>query len=189
MKVLTDMDALPAFREPVVTVGSFDGVHRGHKHLIGTMREIASAEGGETVVVTFAEHPRNVLEAPGEVRLLTSPEEKASLLEKEGVDNLVVMPFDAAVSRLSHEEFVRDFLVGKLGAKDLVVGYNHHFGRDKGGNASTLRAAAEKYGFRIHEVPPFTGGEEKISSTVIRDAIRRGDLRAAERMLGRSMKL
>jgi riboflavin kinase/FMN adenylyltransferase len=153
------------------------------------MRAIASESGGETIVVTFARHPRNVLQSQDNVKLLTSLEDKIILLENEGIDNLVVMPFDAAVSRLSPEEFIRDFLVGKLGAKELVVGYNHHFGRDKGGDASMLRAMESKYGFRIHEVPPFTGGEAKISSTAIREAIARGDIEAAERLLGRPLKV
>ncbi len=178
------MDALPVFRSPVVTVGSFDGVHRGHKYLLDIMRERASESGGETIVVTFAEHPRNILKSADEVRLLTSLNEKAFLLENEGVDNLVVMPFDAVVSRLSPEDFISGFIVGKLGAKELVVGYNHHFGHNKQGDAATLREMEDKYGFHIYEASRFGDGGEKISSTAIRGAISKGNMRLAERLMG-----
>lgn len=185
MRIFTDMEALPAFREPVVTVGSFDGVHRGHAHLLGIMRERARLAGGETVVVTFARHPRKVLDAASEFVLLTSLEERALLLEREGVDNLVVMPFDEATSRLGPEEFVRDFLVGRLGVRELVVGYNHRFGRNRDGDAATLEGLGEKYGFGIYRASRLGDSDEKISSTAIRQALARGDVEAAERMLGR----
>ncbi len=184
MKVLTDINSLPAFRDPVVTVGSFDGVHRGHRHLLDIMRAAASESGGETVVVTFASHPRSVLKSGNGIKLLTSLSEKALLLEEAGVDYLVVMPFDAAVSRLSPEDFIRDFIVGRLGAKELVVGYNHHFGHNKGGNAAMLRGVESEYGFRIHEASRFGNGEEKISSTAIREAVAAADMEKAERLLG-----
>ena len=182
--MLTDMDALPVFRSPVVTVGSFDGVHLGHKHLLDVMRERASFSGGETVVVTFEEHPRNVLKPEDEVPLITSLNEKAFLLEKEKIDNLIVMPFDETVSRLSPEDFIRDFAVGKLGAKELVVGYNHHFGHNKEGSAATLRELETKYGFQIYEAPVFSAGPEKINSTNVRKAVLEGNIRLAERLMG-----
>ncbi len=184
MKVLTEMNSLPVFRNPVVTVGSFDGVHRGHKYLLDIMRERASLSGCETVVVTFTEHPRNVLKSADEVRLLTSLNEKAFLLEEEGIDYLVAMPFDNTVSRLSPEDFIRDFIVGRLGAKELVAGYNHHFGHNKEGNAATLHELENKYGFRIFEAPKFSDGAEKISSTNIRKAVSEGNMRLAGRLLG-----
>lgn len=182
--MFTDMDSLPVFRSPVVTVGSFDGVHRGHQHLLDIMRERASLSGGETIVVTFAEHPRNVLKSEDDLRLLTSLNEKAFLLEKGRIDNLVVMPFDTEVSRLSPEDFIRDFIVGRLGAKELVVGYNHHFGHNKEGDAATLRELETRYAFRICEAPKFSDGEEKISSTTIRKAISEGNMRLAGRLMG-----
>lgn len=185
MRVFTDMAALPVFDNPVVTVGSFDGVHLGHLHLLEIMRERAHESGGETVVVTFASHPRKVLKSEDELGLLTSLNEKAFLLDREGVDNLVVMPFDEATSRLSPEDFLRDFLIGRLGAKELVVGYNHHFGHGKEGSAAMLRGLEAKYGFRICEALPIAGRHgEKISSTAIREAVAKGEMRQAERLLG-----
>lgn len=184
MHIFTANDDLPVFRNPVVTVGSFDGVHLGHSHLLGIMKERALLSGGETIVVTFAEHPRSVLDSKDDIRLITSLREKALLLEKEGVDNVFLIPFDRETSRLSPEEFLRDVLIGKLGAKELVVGYNHHFGHNKEGDAAMLKTLEDKYGFRIHEAPQFSTGKEKISSTTIRKAIYTGDMRAAERLLG-----
>jgi riboflavin kinase/FMN adenylyltransferase len=183
MKVFSDLDALPAFTRPVVTVGSFDGVHMGHRHLLAILRARAEASGGESVVVTFAEHPRRVLNAGEELMLLTTPDEKAALLAAAGVDNLVVMPFDEGVAGMSPEEFIRDFIVGRLGARELVVGYNHRFGHAREGSAEMLRRLEGVYGFRIVEATRF--GDEKISSTEIRRAIARGDMAAAEKMLGR----
>lgn len=193
MKIYTDMTSLPVLRRPVVTVGSFDGVHLGHRFLLDAVKRRAALNGGETVVVTFAEHPRRVLEADGKLRVLTPAEEKARLLEATGVDHLVVMPFDQGVSRRSAEEFVRDFLVGGLGIGELVVGYNHRLGRDREGDAAILKELGEKYGFSVFCVPRFeangadsdSSGYEKISSTAIREALSRGDTETAERMLGR----
>jgi riboflavin kinase/FMN adenylyltransferase len=184
MRIFTDNDTLPEFRNPVVTVGSFDGVHTGHAHLLGIMKQRAAETGGETVVVTFAEHPRHVLQAEDDIKLLTSLKEKALLLDGQGVDNLYIMPFDQSVSRLSPEQFLRDFLIGKLGAKQLVVGYNHHFGHNKEGNTAMLRELESKYGFCIHEARQFRSGDDKISSTVIREAVLSGDMSTAERLLG-----
>lgn len=193
MKVFDDMNSLPAFRAPVVTVGSFDGVHRGHQFLLDILKRRTEAAGGESVVVTFSNHPRRVLEAGEKLRVLTSLEEKSRLLGAAGVDNLVVMPFDEGVSRLSAEKFVRDFLVGRLGVRELVVGYNHRLGRNREGDAEVLSALGAKYGFGVFCVPKFEGGEdgagaEKISSTAIREALACGDTAAAERMLGRAME-
>jgi FAD synthase len=211
MNVFNNIDSLPAFRRPVVTVGSFDGVHRGHLFLLDVLRERAAACGGESVVVTFGAHPRQVLGSGEEkLRLLTSPDEKARLLAAAGVDNLVVMPFDESVSRMSAEEFVRDILVGRLGVRELVVGYNHRLGHDREGDAVVLEALGLRYGFSVFRAPKFGGDDvgagtgdgadvgasegaetgsdgEKISSTAIRNAIARGDISAAEKMLGRSI--
>jgi riboflavin kinase/FMN adenylyltransferase len=185
------MEALPRFRSPVVTVGSFDGVHRGHLFLLDILRRRASESGGEAVVVTFGEHPRRVLGSGEGIKLLTSTEEKARLIEAAGIDDLVVMPFDERISHMSAEEFVRDFLVARLGVRELVVGYNHRLGRDREGDAAVLEELGARYGFRVFRAPKFSGDEsdgEKISSTAIRNAISRGDVEAAERMLGRAVE-
>jgi FAD synthase len=205
MKIFTDMNALPPFFRAVVTVGSFDGVHRGHRFLLDVLRRRAQQIEGETVVVTFDEHPRRVLGTAGEMMVLTSTDEKARLIAEAGIDNLVVLPFDAGVAGLSADDFVRDFLVARIGVRELVVGYNHRLGRGREGDADVLGVLGEKYGFSVHRAPKFEGvglensdflsgdpskkggGDEKISSTAIRAAIARGDLATAERMLGRKL--
>ncbi len=188
MQMFTDIEALPRFREPIVTVGSFDGVHLGHRHLLATLRERAALSGGESVVVTFATHPRLALQPKDEMRLLTSLEDKALLIGEQGIDNMVVLPFDEQFAALDAEDFVRDFLVGRIGLRELVVGYNHRLGRDRSGDVGVLRRLGEKYGFGVHEATKFEGpGGEKISSTAIRQALASGDKALAESMLGRSL--
>jgi riboflavin kinase/FMN adenylyltransferase len=187
MRIFRDMEALPAFRRAVVTVGSFDGVHRGHRFLLDLLRRRARELDGESVVVTFDEHPRRVLGSDEGLLVLTPLAEKAALLEAAGVDSLVVLPFTAGVAGLSAEEFVRDFLVGRLGVCELVVGYNHRLGHDRKGDVEVLEFLGEKYGFGIFRAPRLDG-EEKISSTTIREALSRGDRLSAERMLGRRIK-
>jgi FAD synthase len=208
MRIFRDMTALPPLHRPVVTVGSFDGVHRGHLFLLDVLRARAAMHGGRSVVVTFDHHPRRVLGSGEGMIELTSSAEKAALLDAAGVDNLIVMPFTAGVAELSAEEFVRDFLVGRLGVHELVVGYNHRLGRDREGDAAILETLGEKYGFSVFKAPKFEGvppkninfsedtplkiggasqKSEKISSTTIREAISRGDLATAERLLGRKI--
>lgn len=192
MRVVSDINELRAQNAPgsgnaagpVVTVGSFDGVHLGHVHLLRELKKRAG--GGESVVVTFAAHPRHTVEPLVHIRELTSLTDKQLLIAAEGIDTLVVLPFDDAIRRLSAEEFVRDILVGRLGIGELVVGYNHRLGRDRGGGADELKRLGAKYGFRVHRASKFTlPGIEKVSSTAIRAALAAGNRALAERMLGR----
>ncbi len=187
LKALKAKGALPRFRAPVVTVGSFDGVHRGHKYLLEITRARACESGEETIVVTFTDHPRRILEPKDELMILNTLEEKALLIEKAGIDNLVVLPFEQ-VHGLSAEEFVRDVLIKQLGMSELVVGYNHRLGCDRAG-AEDLKALGGKYGFHVHEAERLEGENgEKISSTEIRRAITNGQVEHAEKMLGRRLK-
>lgn len=187
MRVLSDLSSLPAFVRPVVTVGSFDGVHRGHRFLLDLLVERARELNGETVVITFGDHPRVVLGADEGMRVLTATDEKAALLAGAGVENLVVMPFTAQVAAMSAEEFVREVLVGLIGVRELVVGYNHRLGRGREGGAEELEALGAKYGFSVFRAPRLAEGDSKISSTSIRRALDCGDIAAAERMLGRKI--
>lgn len=185
MRLLNDIEELPAFVRPVVTVGSFDGVHRGHRFLIDTLLERARAIGGETVVVTFGDHPRRVLGSDSGMRMLTSTAEKARLLSEAGVENLIVMPFTEQIAGMSAEEFVRDFLVARVGVHTLVVGYNHRLGRGREGDAAMLEQLGARYGFSVVRAPRLSDGDAKISSTTIRQALEKGDITTAEKMLGR----
>lgn len=185
MRVFEGFDNLPYLQNPVVTVGSYDGVHAGHRKLLDKIAEIARRTDGESVVVTFSPHPREVL-ADGDrpVGLLTTLLEKTLLLERAGVDNLIIVPFTTEFSRLSSYDFVKQYLVDKIGVRTLVVGYNHHFGRDKTGDFGYLEQMSGRFGFDIYMVPRHDVDEDKVSSTVIRNLIGSGHVTEAERLLG-----
>ncbi|WP_295939735.1 FAD synthetase [uncultured Alistipes sp.] len=182
MRVFHGFDSLPHFERPAVTVGSYDGVHGGHRALLRTLTDTAREQSGESVVFTFEPHPRVTLGRAEGLRLLTSLEEKAYLLEKAGVDNLVVIPFDEAFSRLTPDEFIRDYLVGMAGAQTLVVGFDHHFGRDKQGNYDYLDN--HRFGLRVVEVDECDVDTQKVSSTVVRRLIGHGKMEQAAKLLG-----
>ena len=181
MKVVRGFDNPPALSHGVATVGSYDGVHRGHRILLDEVVRRAKAQGGESVVLTFEPHPRITLGNDEGLQLLSTLEEKCALLEQVGVDYVVVIPFDKAFSCLSREEFIYDYLVGKLNIKELVVGYNHHFGHNKAGNHSFL---VEHTPLCVIEVAQYTDNGNKVSSTAIRQAFAQGDLPLARQLLG-----
>lgn len=180
MRIFHGFDALPAFVHPAVTVGSFDGVHRGHRALIDRLREEAARIGGESIVLTFEPHPRVTLGRAEGLRLLTDFDRKCALLDEAGVDNLVVIPFDRAFSALSGREFVERFLVGRLGAEALVAGFNHRFGHDRVACDDPQIATL----LRVVKVGPCLVDGVRVSSTAIRRLLDAGDRAAAERLAG-----
>ena len=180
MRVFRGFDDLPRFRHGVATTGSFDGVHRGHWALLSRVCEVARERGGESIVLTFDPHPRITLGKDEGLRLLDTTAEKLLHLEQAGVDNVVFIPFTLDFSRLSGEEFISEFIVGKVGAEVLVVGYNHRFGRDKLGDFASLSAM----GTEVVTVERQLADGDKVSSTVIRRMIADGDMAAAWRLLG-----
>lgn len=184
MRVFHGFDALPHFRHPVVTVGSYDGVHMGHKALIERLVAEAHAAGGESIVLTFEPHPRVALGRAEGLRLLTSLEEKVALLETLGIDNVVVIPFDAEFSTLSGAEFIDRYLRGKIGAEVLVAGYNHRFGHDRIDGTQL----PSNTGLRIVRVGRHEVEGRHVSSTAIRRLIDSGETAEAEILLGRPLK-
>lgn len=180
MKVFQGFEDLPHFVRPAVTVGSFDGVHRGHRALIGRLVAEARAVGGESVVLTFEPHPRITLGRAEGLRLLTTFEEKVALLAELGVDNVIVIPFDRAFSALSGREFVERCLIGRVGAETLVAGYNHRFGHD--GVACDAPEVASR--LRVVRVGPCTVDGMRVSSTAIRRLLDAGDRTTAEHLAG-----
>lgn len=183
MRIFHGFDALPSFRRPAAAVGSFDGVHGGHKLLLDRIVAEARVAGGESIVLTFEPHPRITLGCTEGLRLLTSTEEKAWLLEREGVDNLIIIPFDRAFSRLTPDRFVREYLIGRVGVETLVVGYNHRFGHGKEGDYAYLDRLHEAFGFRVMRIPEYDADDEKVSSTVLRRLIGQGKMDRAARMM------
>lgn len=180
MKVYHGFDSLPTFEHPVVTVGSYDGVHRGHRALIGRLVAEARAVGGTSIVLTFDPHPRIALGRGEGLRLLTSLDEKIALLAASGVDCVIVIPFDRTFAALSGREFVERYLMGKIGAETLVAGYNHRFGHDRL-DPATLPAAMP---LRIVRIERHDVDGTRVSSTAIRHLLDAGDTAEAVRLLG-----
>ncbi len=181
MQILQGFDNLPQITQPVATVGSYDGVHAGHRILIEAVVSRAKARGGSSVVLTFEPHPRITLGQDSNLRLLTSLEEKALLLERLGVDYLIVIPFDKEFSKLSHQQFINDYLIGKVGIVELIVGYNHHFGHNKSGDYGYLATQSH---IEVTRVSQHLVDTRKVSSTVIRQSIADGDMSTATELLG-----
>lgn len=170
---------------PVVTLGIFDGVHRGHKILLDQLIRTAKESEGESVVITFSPHPRIVLEKEShKLTFLTTMDEKTVLFEKEGIDHLVIMDFNSKFSKIPACDFVRDILVGKIGTRHLIVGYDHHFGKSGEGDFDTIRKCSELSDFRVEQVQGAKYGNVVISSTSIRTALLEGRLDAANELLG-----
>lgn len=185
MKVYNNIEDFKDVKNPVVTTGTFDGVHLGHQKIISRLKEAAQEQDGETVMLTFYPHPRMVLFAEdNELKLLNTQEEKLELLEKYGVDHLIVYPFTKEFSRLTSVEFVRNILVNKIKTKRLIIGYNHHFGRNREGSFEHLKEYGPLYGFEVEEIPAEDIETIEISSTKIRKALQTGDIKTATTFLG-----
>lgn len=169
----------------IVTVGTFDGVHVGHRSILKRINELAKQEGGESVLLTFWPHPRLVLfPDDNELKLLSTLQERIELLEESGIDHLIIHPFSVDFSRTTAVEYVRDILVRDLNVSKLVIGYDHHFGRNRGGNLDELKKMAPDYGFEVEEISAQEIDDVNISSTKIRKALLEGDLARANEFLG-----
>lgn len=184
MRLHFGFDDMPRGVRTVVTVGSFDGVHAGHRLLISHLKAMASSLDAESVVVTFDPHPRIAMGRAEGMQLLTTIEERASLLASAGVDHLVVARFDDAFRTQPYEDFVRNMLVAKLGMVGMIVGYNHRLGRGSEGNHERLVPLAAECDFALECVAQHTDDGDKISSTVVRGIIALGDMSRATQLLG-----
>lgn len=172
-------------QESVVTVGTFDGLHQGHWVLLQEVVQRARAEEAAATLVTFEPHPLQVLRPEVAPSLLTSLEEKKELLAQTGLDRVYFVAFTESLSKLTPDDFVREILVDEVGVRQLVVGYDHGFGRGRTGDPETLRALGEAHGFTVDVVPPVPLGDAPISSSRVRRALESGDVREAWRLLGR----
>lgn len=190
MKVYERIESFEKRSHAVVTPGTFDGVHKGHRVILDRLTQLAKKSGGESVVLTFHPHPRLVLQgADTNLRLLTTLEEKTELLRDAGIDHFIIHPFTKAFSRTSVVEYVRDLLVGSIGMKQLVIGYDHHFGRNREGNLENLLELAPLYEFEIEEIPAQEIDAVNVSSTKIRKALMDGDVALAHQYLGYPYKV
>jgi len=189
MKVHRDILSLIPFTKAVVTIGTFDGVHAGHRKLIERIKELAHQEGGESVLITFEPHPRSVIYPDESLKLLTTLEEKTELLKSFDIDHLVVAPFTKEFSLLSAREYAEHFLFTKFHPAVVVMGYNHQFGHHRDGNIELLRKLSSQYHFRVEEIEKQLVDEIEVSSTRIRIALQEGDVETANHLLGHNYSL
>lgn len=185
MHVHRDIDDLPGFTNAVVTIGTFDGVHVGHRQIINKLKVEALKIKGESVIITFHPHPRKVISSTilG-VRLINTLEEKIEVLSGLGVDHLVIVPFTDAFANQPAEEYIRDFLFEKFHPDTIIIGYDHRFGKERLGDYKLMEKMAPQFGFKIKEIPKHIIDEIAISSTNIRQAILHNDIEVANKLLG-----
>lgn len=187
MQVHRDINNLPFFENAAITIGTFDGVHSGHLQIIHQLKKEALINKGESVIITFDPHPRMVLNQNKNrpsIQLLTTLSEKIELLEKEGIDHLVVVPFTLEFSNQLAKEYISDFLVKKFHPKTIIIGYDHRFGNNRDGDYELLEKYQDEYNYEVKEIPEHVLNHVTISSTKIRSALKDGDLKTAKECLG-----
>jgi riboflavin kinase/FMN adenylyltransferase len=184
MQIHRFINNLPQFKNAVVTIGTFDGVHLGHQQIIKQLKQEAANVNGETVIITFHPHPRSVIKTGKPVYLLTTLDEKLSLLAGFGIDHVIVVPFNKDFSEQTPEEYVTNFLFEKCRPHTLIIGYDHRFGKNRGGDYKLLEQFGKQLGFVVKEIPEQVINEVTVSSTLIREALLVNDIKTANSYLG-----
>ncbi len=185
MKVHYDIQQLPAFQNAVITIGTFDGLHNGHRKIIDLMQSEAARVNGETVIITFDPHPRQIVaKEKSPIFLINTLEEKIGLLQNANIDHLVVIPFTAEFANQTAEAYINDFLVNTFHPHTIIIGYDHRFGKDRMGDYKLMEAKAAAYNYIVKEIPVYMLQDAAISSTKIREAILQGDIDTARNYLG-----
>jgi riboflavin kinase/FMN adenylyltransferase len=185
MKIHRDITSLPKFTNSVITIGTFDGVHLGHHQIIGNLKAEAEHVKGESIIITFHPHPRKVVSSVMTgVRLINTLDERIELLEKTGIDHLVIVPFTDFFANQTAEEYIRDFLVANFKPHTIIIGYDHRFGKERSGDYKLMEEMAPVYQYRLKEIPEHILNTVKVSSTNIRNAILHGHIEEANNFLG-----
>ena len=185
MKIYSNINEFTGVDRPIITTGTFDGVHFGHRKIIDRLIKTADSNKGESVILTFSPHPRMVLFPDDHgLQLINTIEEKIELLEKAGVQHLIIHPFTLEFSRMTSIQFVRDILVNQFKTHKLVIGYDHHFGRNREGSFAHLKEFSPLYGFEVEEIPVQLLDDVGVSSTKIRNALLDGQVDLANEYLG-----
>ena len=187
MQVFHGLDRLPSFKNAVVAIGSFDGVHLGHRQIFNYVKHQAHLINGESIIITFDPHPQQILHPENNFFSINTLEENISLIEKEGIDYLIVLPFTMQLSQYSFEQFLA-ILKQKIGVKFLVMGPNHHFGHNGEGNIQTMQNFCSKNSIEIILIPEFIYKENKVRSSKIREYIVNKEFTKAEALLGHPLK-
>ncbi len=184
MTVHYQLENLPDFINAVITIGTFDGVHTGHQQIIKQLIEEAKNVNGESIIITFHPHPRKILGASKEIKLINTIEEKIELLAAKGIDHLVVIPFTEKFSQQTAEEYINDFLVAKFHPHTIIIGYDHRFGQGRKGDYHLMEDFCERCNYRLLEIPAHVLNAVSVSSTRIREAIINADISTANTLLG-----
>ena len=185
MKIYQCIQDFEKVKHPIVTIGTFDGVHLGHQAIFSRMKEEARKTGGETVVITFFPHPRLVLYQDSvNLKFINTREKKIERLEKIGIDHLVIIPFTKEFAQNSSEQFITNYVVKYIHPAKFIIGYDHHFGKNREGNIALLERLKDTFGYTVEEVPPLYVDGAPVSSTRIRDLLHEGNVKDANRMLG-----
>ena len=189
MKIFQKTSSFSSEEKTFVTIGTFDGVHFGHKKIIEKLVSEAKKSKKKSVLLTFFPHPRMILQKDASIELINTIEERATLLKKTGLDYLIIHPFSKEFSRTTALEFVRDVLVNKLNISKLIIGYDHHFGKNREGNITQLTEYSHLYNFEVEEIPAQDIDDVSVSSTKIRHALHSGSLKTANNYLGYNFML
>ena len=185
MQIHRNIANLPQFKNAVITIGTFDGVHLGHKQIIDNLKTEAAAANGESVIITFHPHPRKVVSSViTGVRLINTLTERIELLEKTGIDHLVIVPFTDYFASQTAEEYIQDFLVDKFKPHTIIIGYDHRFGKERSGDYKLMEEKAPVYNYLLKEIPEHILNTIKVSSTNIRNAILHSNIDEANNFLG-----
>ncbi|HEX8316287.1 MAG TPA: bifunctional riboflavin kinase/FAD synthetase [Flavisolibacter sp.] len=186
MQVYRGIEQLPAFKKSVITIGTFDGVHQGHRKIITALKQEAVRVKGETIIITFHPHPRKIVQPDRPMQLINTLDEKIELLRKAAIDHLVIVPFTPAFAELTADEYIENFLVKNFHPASIIIGYDHHFGKGRSGNYKLLEAKAAQFNYHLIEIPGEILNEITVSSTKIRTAILSSDITSANSLLGYS---
>lgn len=186
MRIFNDLSEVQKAENTVLTLGTFDGLHLGHKKIIEKLKKKAVSLNCRNFVITFSPHPRNVIGDNNRIKLLTTDEEKIKLFEEFGVENLLIVNFTKEFSQLSSETFFKNFILEKIGLEEIIVGYDHHFGKGRSGDVNTIRKMGIEFGFDVTTVEAFKINNDPVNSTKIRKALSSGDMKTTNSYLGRS---
>ncbi len=190
MDVFLDLESIPKKEFPIITIGTFDGIHLGHQRLISHLLEKKKRYNGTAFLVTFEPHPQLILNNRNQpISILTTLDEKLEILQEFPIDGVIVIPFTKEMSELSGQLFIKKILIDKIGIKDIVIGYDHAFGKNRSGNVETLRKMSSEFGFRVNVVEPVSLDGQVVKSTSIRHALRDGDISKATAFLGRPYQI
>jgi len=184
MQVHRTIENLPPFNNAVITIGTFDGVHEGHKKIITALLSKAEEVGGESLIITFDPHPRKIVNPHEPLQLINTLDEKIELLSKAGIDHLVVVPFTHEFAEQTAEQYIKNFLIDNFHPQIIIIGHDHHFGKGRKGNYKLLEEKAEVYNYQLVEIPKHVLDEIAVSSTKIRKALSESNIETANKLLG-----